>query len=254
MNIKQSLSIIMDVKETGESDLLVTFFSKEKGKLKGIAKGAKRSKKRFFNCLDLFYLVRIEFESKKDRDLCFLHSCKLINPFTKIREDYKAFTIANYMMELTNILFPVGVSDELMFHIIVNSLEILDKGDNYELARIDFEAKAMSIGGYRINLEKCQNCGRLYTGKGKGVFLPHKGGMVCLRCIKNSHPFILMEPKVINTLKIIQSPFFSIDTLKNQIDYSTIEKIKDILSLHIGYILGSKLKTKKFIDLPPPAF
>jgi len=248
MAIKLLSAIIMDVKEIGESDLLVTFFTKEKGKLVGIAKGAKRSKRRFFNCLDLFCLVSMELELKKNRDLCFLHSCKLIEPFTNIRESYTCFVIASYMIELANLLFPVGVSDEAMFHLIKESFMLLHKRFDPEKVLINYEAKAMSISGYRINLEKCQVCGRIYKGKGSGVFLVYKGGITCLRCIRNPTNLIIMQPEEIKILRLLQSPSFEISHIDIELDPSMLRRIRNILNIHISYILGARLKTKKFTD------
>lgn len=240
------LSIIMDIKEIGESDLLVTFFTREKGKLKGIAKGAKRSKRRFFNCLDLFFLSRIEMELKRG-DLYFLHSCKLIEPFKRIREDYKSFVVASYMIELTDVLFPIRVADENMFDILKNSLLLLENRCDLKTLLIDFQAKAISLAGYRINLERCQICGRPYEGKGKGAFLVYKGGIVCLRCIKNVNSSVIMEPQEINILRLLQLPSFKIDNHTPFPD-KIVEKIGFILYFYIDYILGRRLKTKRFIQ------
>lgn len=247
MGLKQFVSIIMDILEIGESDLLVTFFTKEKGKLKGIAKGAKKSRKRFFNCLDLLCLVFMESEIRKNKDLHFLHSCKLIEPFTKIREDYKAFVIANYMIELMDRLFPIEVPDEYMFDTLETSLRMLQERRDYELILANYEAKAVFIGGYGIDLDRCQNCGRAYQGKGNGAFLAYKGGIVCFNCIKNTHSLIILQPETINALKILQSPLSSLNDV--HIDHNSISKIRNVLNLHIAYILGSKrLRTKRFID------
>jgi DNA repair protein RecO len=58
-----SPAIIMRVKDVGESDLLVTFFTPQRGRLKGVAKGARKSRKRFVNALDLFSLVTMDIQS-----------------------------------------------------------------------------------------------------------------------------------------------------------------------------------------------
>ncbi|RLB08818.1 MAG: DNA repair protein RecO [Deltaproteobacteria bacterium] len=254
MGISRILTaIIMDVKEIGESDLLVTFFTKEKGKLIGIAKGAKRSKHRFFNCLDLFCLVSIELELRKNKDICFLHSCKLIDPFAYIRESYTYFVIASYIVELANLLFPIGVEDEAMFQLINNSFELLRKNFDAEKVLANYEAKAMAIGGYRINLEKCQICGRAYKGEGMGAFLAYKGGISCLRCVKNPASAIILEPHEIKTLRLLQSPLFKIESSDIELNPSVLKKIRNILSMHIVHILGTQLKTKKFIDSLFPA-
>ena len=60
-----SQAIIMRIREFGESDLLVTFFTPDKGQLKGVAKGARKSRKRFVNCLDVFSLVNLEYGLKR---------------------------------------------------------------------------------------------------------------------------------------------------------------------------------------------
>jgi DNA repair protein RecO (recombination protein O) len=104
-----SPSIIMRTKEFGEADLLVTFFTPDKGRLKGVAKGARRSRKRFVNCLDIFSLVKLEYSLKREGGLYFLHSGKLINAFPELRSDFGALSKASYMVELTEILFPLGV-------------------------------------------------------------------------------------------------------------------------------------------------
>jgi DNA repair protein RecO (recombination protein O) len=247
MAITALSAIVMDTKEIWESDLLVTFFTKEKGKLTGIAKGAKRSKRRFFNCLDLFCLVSVELELKKNSNICFLHSCKLIEPFTNIRKSYTCFVTANYMIELASLLFPLGVTDDNMFQLIRDSFTLLNKGFDPEKVLVNYEAKAMSIGGYRINLEKCQVCGRTYKGEGSGAFLVYKGGIICLRCVKSSSCLIIMHPQEIKMLRLLQSPSFRIES-DTQLTPSTLKKIRNVLQLHITYILGNRLKTKRFID------
>ncbi len=240
--IKRSLAIIMDVKEVGESDLLVTFFTEERGKLRGIAKNAKKSKRRFLNCIDLYYLVQMEYESKKD-ELYFLHSCKLIDPFRRIREDYRCFLLSSYMIELVSILFPQEVPEKDIFKILVDSFKSFEK-IGLDVVRVNFEAKVMKIGGYGINLERCQICGRRYEGKGKGVFLPQKGGIGCLKCVKDFPSSFLLDPDEIRLLKILQE---SLDIK----EVTKVSKLKEILEAHIRYILGERLKS---LDLLAQAF
>ena len=113
-----SQSIVMRIKEFGETDLLVGFFSEDFGRLKGIAKGARKSKKRFPNCLDIFSLVKMEYQKGRKGDLYFLDSCRLIHGFPGLRCDYSSISLASYMIELTEILFPIGVPDKGMFELL----------------------------------------------------------------------------------------------------------------------------------------
>ncbi len=106
MKTQVSPAIIMRVREIKESDLLVFFFARDIGLLRGVAKGARRSLKRFVNCFETFSLVNLEYETRGEDKPCFLHSGKLQHAFQGLRKDFTALSRASYMIELTELLFP----------------------------------------------------------------------------------------------------------------------------------------------------
>ncbi len=247
MNIHISPAIIMRIKEFGESDLLVTFFTSDRGRLKGVAKGGRKSQKRFANCLDLFCLTNLEYELKRKGDLHFLHSCKLVNAFPGLRSDFTSLSLASYMIEISEILFPLGVTDEEMFELLKNSFLSLNDGDKTEILRILFEAKAMALGGYKINLDKCCGCGRQYAGEGRAVFKSNKGCVACLKCEKESKLSPGLSPDSVKALKIIQSsPWSRAKAL--DLNSEMIHDIKPVLKLHMEYRIGRRLKSAEYLD------
>src|SRR4030067_2435960 len=86
----------------GESDKIVTFFTKDFGKIKGIAKGARRRRKRFQNALGLFSHIRLIFFDREGMGLVRAEGCDLLHTFPKIREDLKKIYYGNYYLELVN--------------------------------------------------------------------------------------------------------------------------------------------------------
>jgi DNA repair protein RecO (recombination protein O) len=247
MNTHVSPSIIMRIKEFGESDLLVTFFTSDRGKLKGVAKGARRSRRRFVNCLDLFCLTNLEYELKRKGDLHFLHSCKLINGFPGVRNDFSSLSLASYMIELTEILFPLGVVDQNMFTLLQDSFLALDEAKRKDILRIHFEARAMTLGGYRIDLEKCCSCGRVYAGEGRAVFKRSKGGIACLNCGQESKLSPGLGPDTVNGLRVLQSaPWNEVETLP--LTDEITHEIKRLFKLHIEYRIGRRLKTAEYLE------
>ena len=247
MNAQISPAIIMRIKEFGESDLLVTFFTADSGKLKGVAKGGRKSQKRFANCLDLFCLANLEYELKRKGDLHFLHSCKLVHAFSGLRADFTSLSLASYMIELTEILFPLSVTDREMFELLKNALLALNEGGRTDILRILFEAKAMALGGYKINLDKCCGCGRLYAGEGKTVFKRSKGGIACLKCEQEAKLSPELSPDSVKALKIIQSTPWSQAKALDLTD-EMIHEIKPVLKLHMEYRIGRRLKTAEYLD------
>ena len=247
MTSQISHAIIMRIKEFGETDLLVTFFTPDKGQLKGVAKGARKSRKRFVNCLDLFSLVNLEYGLKKRGDLYFLHSGKLINAYPGLRSDFTILSRASYMIELTETLFPLGVADQEMFELLKESLCRLDKSEKVDLIPIIFEARAMALGGYGINLEKCCICGRAYAGEGNAVFKREKGGIACLKCQHKSSLSPLMKPESVKVVERMQSE--SLEQSKDlKFTDEIIREIRPVLTLHREYRLERRLKTSRYVE------
>jgi len=247
MNTRTSNAIIMRIKEFGESDILVTFFTPDMGQLKGVAKGARRSRKRFVNCLDIFCLADLEYGSRKKGDLYFLHSGKLINAFPGLRSDFTTLSRASYMIELTEILFPYGVTEREIFHLLRDSFDALAKGERVDIVPIIFEIRAMALGGYGINLEKCCMCGRRYRGEGTATFMPKKGGIACLKC----HEISAVSPKLradsVMIMKMMQSgPLTALKELS--IPDEILAEFKPVLKLHREYHLGQRLKTTSYLE------
>lgn len=247
MNITSSASIIMRVNEFGESDLLITFFTPSEGKLKGIAKGARRSRARFVNCLDIFSLVNLEYSLKKKDSLHFIHSGKLLDAFPGLRKNYSTLIKASYMIELTEILFPWHLPDRSMFEILESSFKTLDKGDDTGMVPVFFELAAMALGGFSINLDKCCICGRKYTGQGTAVFRPDTGGIACMRCQEVTRMTPAMCPETVNTVDTIQKSLTK-DCIGNCYPVEFLSEIKPVLKLHREYRLERRPKSSNYIE------
>jgi DNA repair protein RecO (recombination protein O) len=247
METNRSPSIIMRVRDFSESDLLITFFTKDKGLLKGIAKGAKRSHKRFVNCLDIFCLSNLEYRLNKKGGLHFISSGKLVSAFPGLRRDFSILSLASYMIELTELLFPPELADKEMFETLRDSFDLLEKGENHDLVSIIFEITAMTLGGYKINLEKCSICGRRYSGEGAAAFKPDKGGIACLKCQQITAITPRMSPDSIKVMSRIQAePVLNLKTIEFFRDITT--EIKTVLKLHRDYHLNLRPRTACYVD------
>ncbi len=242
-----SESIITRTWEFGETDLLVSFFTVDKGRLKGVAKGARKSSRRFANCLDSFCLTRLEYDRKSGRDLYFLDSGKLIHGFPELRSDFHALSLASYMVELAETLFPVGVAEPRMFALLKDAFHALSDHREKEDLRILFEAKALALGGYGINFERCCDCGRLYAGEGRAVFKQSKGGIACLRCEKESVRFPGLDPDAARGLDSIQTTPLDHGSHTPLTD-AVKGEMKRVLRLHLRYSLGKDLKTARYLS------
>jgi DNA repair protein RecO (recombination protein O) len=246
MEQKKTEAIILRTKDLGESDLLVTFFSSLYGNLKGVAKGARRSSKRFVNSLSTFSLVDFEFRERRSGDLVLVESCELLDGFPGIRSDYNLLLTASYMVEMTEVLFPSNVTSSEMFQLLRFALGSISKRQNVDETMIAFQAQAMKIGGFGINLSRCSRCGRQYKGEGRALFHPPSGSIVCLGCEKESVVTPGMEPDTVYTLHQFQS---SGRLLSNRLECSdnVVRELKAVLTSHIEHCFGKRLKSAKYL-------
>lgn len=249
MTLHISPAIIMRTWEFGESDLMVSFFTAEEGRLKGVAKGARKSRQRFANCLDLFCLTRLEYERRREEGLYFLHSGKLIDAFPGLRSGFSSLSLASYMIELTEILFPVGVSAKRMFELLHAAFSAIDAEKQIDAFRILFEAKAMALGGYGIDLSRCCVCGRAYRGEGRAVFKQGSGGISCLKCGQESVRSPGLGPVTARALNEIQSTAWDSSQALG-LSAEMIRETKPVLKRHIEYRIGQRLKSAEYLDGP----
>ncbi len=246
METKKTEAIILRTKDFGESDLIVTVFSYRYGTLKGVAKGARRSSKRFVNSLTTFSLVNLAFRERRSGDLVWLDTCELAEGFPAIRSDYNLLSKASYMVELTETLFPSNVQNAEMFQLLKFGLGSLSEKQNTEETMIMFQTRAMKIGGFGINLSQCSLCNRRYEGKGRALFHPPSGSIACLSCEKESVLNPGMGPKTVQVLEDFQSTDLSL--LQNvQCDDDIITELKKVLMMHVEHRLGKKLKSAKYL-------
>lgn len=247
MDIQTSSAVILRVKDLGESDLLVSFFTEDRGRLRGLAKGARRSRSRFVNCLDHFCLVRMEYRVRGRGGLHLLNSCRLLNAFVGLRRDFSSVSLASYMVELVETVFPQGVPEQGGFALLVNALQALDEGFDPEKLRVIFEGRAMTLAGYAVDLGRCCLCGRKYAGQGRAIFLRHKGGIACLRCAQDTGLTPGLEPIAVETIRAIQSQEWE-ELRALSIERGTLAEIRAILDLHMAFRLGERLKTAAYLS------
>jgi DNA repair protein RecO (recombination protein O) len=247
MQTELSPAIILRTVPYGESDLLVFFFTASRGRLKGIAKGARRSRKRFVNCLDVFSLVRLEYASRRTGEFHLLQSGKLIQGFPGIRREFATLSRASFMVVLAELLFPAGVSEPEVFELLGGSLERISRGGDPESACLVYEIRAMALGGFALGLSACSVCGRAYRNEGRAVFACESGGIACLGCRSESTRRPGLSPEAVRIVQQAQAgPWEAIRGL--DVPGEVAAELRPVMRLHREHRLERQLRTARYID------
>jgi DNA repair protein RecO (recombination protein O) len=242
-------AIVIRSLDYGESDKILTFFTKDFGKIKGIAKGARRSKKRFQNALDLFSHLRLIFFDREGMGLVRAEGCDILNSFPKIREGLKKIFYGNYFLELVNEMAGEREANREAFDLLLSFLSILDEMEAKEERLRVFEIRMLSLFGYQPNMRRCDLCKEGWENlKTVPVFFSiEKGGLVCERCSKgwnNLIPLSLGTARLIE--RISQMELSKIHRLR--FTSQALSESRKLLPRFITYQLGKELKSLKALN------
>ena len=231
----------------GESDKIVTLLTRDFGKMKGIAKGARRSRKRFQNALGLFSHLRLIFFDREGMGLVRIEGCDILHSFPKIMEDLKKIFFGNYYLELINEMAGERETNHEAFDLLLSFLLTLDAIEPYEEQLRIFEIRMLSLFGYRPNMRRCNLCKKDWEDLKEipvVFFSLERGALICERCSKTwNHliPLSLGTARLIE--KISQTELSKVERLKFTLQ--ALFESRELLPKFISYQLGKELKSLK---------
>jgi len=181
MNTLETEALILRTKDFGESDRLIDLFTKSRGRLKGIAKGARRSKKRFMNVFEPLNLVELSYGERKS--LIWIDACKLLDPHSALRTEIERWGAAALISELVLEMAPEGEPHEDLFYLLRDALDHLSSDKDPVNALLLFIFRFMDIMGYLPAMESCSECKRHVESTIKSTikwwWLIGRGALVC---------------------------------------------------------------------------
>lgn len=196
---RTSLAIVLRWRPYGESDKIVTFLSREFGKLTGIGKGARRSRRRFANSLEPLARVRLRFRLRPGAGLAFLESSELLRPSAGLT-DPKRFAYASYLAELVDQLTVEEHPVEELYTLLDDALAALEAGPATSGLLRGFELQLLARAGYDPQLDRCAECQRRLEDEAP-VYLNHaQGTLCCSACFRRGRPLVAVAPGVLARL------------------------------------------------------
>ncbi len=180
MPLEKQQAIVLSNSDYGESDRIVSLFTLEHGRLKGFARGARNSRKRFGPALETF--ARIDAQLNHKDGLSSVRSADVITLYAGIRGNLCAIAHALYACELVEHFTPEDHPLPRLYRLLIAYLEWLDANPASDSDRRMFEINLLNILGYRPSLENCSRCGGVFDDR--GALLQQNGELACRFCAK----------------------------------------------------------------------
>ncbi|HPL96299.1 MAG TPA: DNA repair protein RecO [Smithellaceae bacterium] len=231
----------------GESDLIVTFYTREFGKLRGIAKGAKRSRKRFANVFEPFSLTDLIFSRKNNDSLAFIESCDIIDHYTLIRQDLEKTLTASYFIDLADHFSQEGKSGDRLFALLNDFLTWLSHENVSDAAVRFFEMRLLKIAGFEPSLTACVRCKTPVANGVSYYFLPREGGIFCAACARPERYDQTVSAGSVLTLLLGKD--MALEKIKMVcLPERLAQECRGITCGFISHVLGKEVKSLKVME------
>ncbi|HXA64627.1 MAG TPA: DNA repair protein RecO [Bryobacteraceae bacterium] len=147
MPARTSESFILQTYPFRESDLIVSFFTRDQGKLRGVAHRARRPKNSFGSGLERLSHATMSYYQKENRELVSLNSCELVHSQFALASNYEASVALDYLAEVTEQLLPPNEINERHFRLLIAVLDYLRSNANIWPAVTYFALWSVRLAG-----------------------------------------------------------------------------------------------------------
>ena len=230
----------------GEADRLLTLLTPDRGKLRAVARGVRRTKSRKAGHLEPLTHVRVSVAEGRGLDI--IAEVETIHSFRGIREDLKRVSQALYLAELVDSFSVEQSPNAEVFELLVNALGWLQKDESSTLLLRYFEVRLLASSGFGPELYRCVEC-RSVLGPGDHLFSFSKGGVLCPNC--RVLPGEAMLPLSLGAMKVLRflrrEPYAKVAVLEVPAVYA--EELERLLGAYIRYLLERDLRSTEFMNL-----
>ncbi|MFV2065685.1 MAG: DNA repair protein RecO [Pirellulales bacterium] len=269
---EKATAIILRVVDFSETSCVVTLFTREFGKLSGLAKGARRLKGPFESALDLLALCRIVFLPRSGDALNLLTEAKLERRFRPNKGSLACLYASYYIAELLTELTDHDDPHQRLFDLAEQTLVELAHGGPVPVFVLRFELMSLRILGHLPSLEQCVGCGTTvsngiqsrnqegFTNMGARRAHPTtrdsrerrlsfsllEGGVLCRTCRPGKRQVVSVSNTTIDILRQFARPD-SDDFRRLPITAATGGELRAVLNQYLNHLIGKQLRMHAYL-------
>ena len=192
MPARLSEAIVLQTYPFQESDLVVSFLTRDQGRLRGIAKRARRPKSAFGSGLERLSQVKMAYFQRETRELVKLDTCDLVRSQFDLLADYETAVALDYLAEISEQLLPPGEPNERYFRLLLAVLDYLRSGEPGRVWRAVtyFSLWAARLAGILPELHVCLECGNWLDNpeaREPAFFSRYRAGLYCAHCRRSAN-------------------------------------------------------------------
>lgn len=239
--------MVLRVVEFSETSSVVTLFTREFGKVRGLAKGARRLKGPFESALDLLATCRIVFLRKSSDALDLITEARLERRFRPFGRDLACLYAGYYVAELLNELTDDSDPHPELFDVAGETLAALaSPGCAVGPITLRFELSALRLLGHLPLLEACVECGSKLPPSARVSFGLTVGGVLCARCRPGKRQVVSLATEALAVMKVLAAK--ANDGLGGMaLDRRTAGELRGLLNRYFCILLGRQPRMQQYL-------
>ncbi|MGI6130027.1 MAG: DNA repair protein RecO [bacterium] len=237
-------AVVIRSRNLGEADKIVTFYSHERGKIRAVARGARRPRNRLRAGAEVF--THGQYLLFANQGLDTISQCEIITSHRQLREDLIKSAGGVYVLELFDVLTEEGEPRGDLFPFLLAILKALVYTDDMELTLRAAEVGLLARLGYLPQLEMCVNCG-VAIGE-TASFSVSQRGVLCPACRPSDPDAFAVTGGTLATLNyLLRTPFDQ--TKRLRVPYAMRGELKAITVGCLRAELGRDVNSAAFLAL-----
>ena len=237
-------AVVLRHADYGEADRLLTLYTRQLGKTRALAKGARKIASRKAGHIEPFTHVRLQLA--KGRDMLLITQADTVDAYQPLRENLILTSQAAYILELLDrFTYEDELENSAIFRLLTDTLaRLASKADPWLVTRY-YEMRLLDNLGFRPQLQECANCGREIKAEDQ-FFSFSAGGAICPRCgqgLRNVHPISI---EALKYLRHFQRSSYT-DATRARPDLDVQKETEVLMQGYFTYLLERELNTPGFL-------
>lgn len=238
-------AVVLRHSDWGEADRILTLYTRQMGKVRGIAKGARKMRSRKAGHVEPFTHVNLQLA--RGREMFIVTQAEAIDPYLRLRDDLVRVGYASYIIELLDRFTYDEDENPSLFRLLTDTLSRLNAEPDPTLAIRYYEIRLLDLLGYRPQLFKCANCESEIRAEDQ-YFSASQGGALCPKCGSSAADARPVSMQALKYLRHFQRSSYTQAT-RARLSPSLNREIEQLMQYYLTYILERGLNTPAFLRL-----
>jgi DNA repair protein RecO (recombination protein O) len=238
-------AVVLRHSDWGEADRLLTLYTRERGKVRALAKGARKIRSRKAGHLEPF--TRVTLQLARGHDLMIVTQADTMDAYLPIHENLVKTSQAAYIVELIDrFTYEDDTENFGIFRLLTEALSRLEKETDPWLAIRYYEVRLLELLGYRPHWFECADCGREIKPQDQ-FFSAAQGGVLCPACGSGLTGVWNISVDALKVLRHFQRSSYS-EAQRARPAPAVQGEVETLLLRYVTYLLERALNSPRFIN------